>query len=417
MRKRTAMPVLAVALALPVLPLTAARAAADPGSGFQSVTLHAVAHGQEWLFSSTTQIPAQMSVPYASSSFQLGEGVGLATVAWPGDTGASLGTTLEVGFGAPSQVGILNDPAIAIARSGSGDADVSNTTVPGSTMHATATKRKATALAAADGTSALATTAGSTRSSSSVELTGVASAAGTAASSVRDVSLAGVVHIGSVTSSADGTTDGVHAGAKGATSVTGVTVAGVPVTVDEHGVSVAGTGVVPPGAADAVTSALAQAQITLQLTKPVKTVSGGRVDYSTGALVATTPFGTFTLGGAELVLSATPGDASSLLAPPAAPYVPGVAPGSTPAPPPVRTGSLVPAGSGQPPPVVSGSAPQPSGNPVLAAVPVSLRSGYSWAWPVSGLLLSFLAAPGLLGLSRRWLAPDLSGCPLERRPT
>jgi hypothetical protein len=405
--------VLAVALALPVLPLTHARAVDAPGSGFGSVTLHAVGHGEEFLFSSTTQIPAQMSVPYAASAFQLGEGIGLSTVAWPGDTGASLGTTLVVGFGAPDQAMILNDPAVAVARSGSGDADVSNTTVPGATVHATATKRKATALASADGTSALATTAGSATSSSSVELTGPSTAVGAASSSARDVTL-GPVHVGSVVSSASGTTDGLHASAKGSTSVTGMTVAGVPVTVDEHGVSVAGNGVVPAGAADAVTSALAQAQVTLRLTKPVKTVAGGRVEYSTGALVATTPFGTLTLGGAEVVLSATREDASVL--PPVVPGGPVSAPVGTAVPPVVSQPGTVAPGE-VPPPAVSAPAPKGSADPVLAAVPVSVRTGYGWAWLVSGLLLSFLAGSGLLALSARWLAPDLSGCPLERSPS
>ena len=290
MNKRGWAVTVAVALGLPLLPLTAAVATGEPGSGFGSVSLTAVAHGQEFLFSPTTQIPAQLSVPYAAARMELGEGIGLATVGWPGDTGASLGTTLIVGFGAPDQVRVLNDPAVASARSGAGDADVTNTTVPATTVRATATKKKATASAALDGTSAAATTAGSSSSQSSVELTGVSSAIGAAQSAVRDVTL-GPVHIGAVTSSASGTTDGRHADAKGSTSVTGLTVAGVAVTVDEKGVSVAGTGVVPPGAADAVTDALKQAQIGLTLTKPLRTAAAGRVEYSTGALVATTPFG------------------------------------------------------------------------------------------------------------------------------
>ncbi|MCU1600325.1 MAG: hypothetical protein JWO22_1034 [Frankiales bacterium] len=418
MRKRSAGTLLVVALGLPVLPLTAARAAGEPGSGFGSVRLHAVAHGEEFLFSSTTQVPAQMSVPYAASDFLLGEGVGLATVAWPGDTGASLGTTLQVGFGAPSQASVLNDPAIASARSGTGDADVRNTTVPGATVHATATKQKATASASVDGAAALTTTAGSTASQSAVQLTGAASAVGTASTSVRDVTIGGVVHIGAVTSTATGSTDGQHADAKGSTSVTGVSIAGVAVTVDADGVSVAGTTLLPPGAADAVTGALAQAQITLTLTKPVKALEAGKVEYSTGGLVVTTPLGTLTLGGAELVLSATRGDDSAPppgepTSGPTTPSLPGTTtgvPGITPA------GPVVPIGAGQPS-VVPPSLPRTGAPPALAAVPLSLRTGYGWAWGVSGLLLAFLAASGLMALSRRWLIPDLSGCPLERRPT
>ena len=409
MNKRTAAATLALALGLPVLPLTAAGAEDAPGSGFQSTSLTALAKGQEFLF--RNDIPAQLSVPYAQSELRLGEGSSTATVAWPGAIGSHLGTTIIVAGGAPEQFEALDDPAVAYARSGSGDADVTNTTVPGATMHATATKRTATALAAADGTEALATTAGSTSTRTAVEVTGATSATGSAESSVRDVTLGGVVHIASVTSAATGTTDGARADAKGATTVSGMTVGGVGVTVDEHGVSVAGTGIVPAGAADAVTDALAQAQITLTLTKPVKRVTGGRVEYSTGGLVATTPLGTLTLGGAQLVLSATRLDD--------APVIDVVPPLSSPPPPgtvvpPAGQPSVVPPEGSPGPAQTAGPEPSIDGSP-LAVIPLSVRSGYGWAWIASGLLLTFLTASGLLALSRRWLAPDLSGCPLEGR--
>ena len=406
MNKRTAAATLALALGLPVLPLTAAGAEDAPGSGFQSTSLTALAKGQEFLF--RNDIPAQLSVPYAQSELRLGEGSSTATVAWPGAIGSHLGTTIIVAGGAPEQFEALDDPAVAYARSGSGDADVTNTTVPGATMHATATKRKATALAAADGTDVLTTTAGSTSTHTSVEVTGPRNAAGSAESSVRDVTLGGVVHIASVTSTATGITDGTHADAKGSTTVSGMTVGGVGVTVDEHGVSVAGTGVVPAGAADAVTDALAQAQITLALTKPVKRVTGGRVEYSTGGLVATTPLGTLTLGGAQLILSATLTDDAPLVD--VIPPLPGQPVPSTVVPALGQPSVVPPEG----PPQTAGSVPSFDGSP-LVAIPLSVRSGYGWAWVASGLLLTFLTASGLLALSRRWLAPDHSGCPLEGR--
>lgn len=409
MRKRTVAAVLLTALGLPVLPLTAAGAEDAPGSGFQSTSLSALARGQEFLF--RNEIPAQLSVPYAESELRLGDGSSTATVAWPGAIGSHLGTTLVVAGGAPEQVEVLDDPAVAYARSGAGDADVSNTTVPGATMHATATKQKATALASAQGTEALATTAGSTSTSSAVQVTGPTTATGSAQSTVRDVTLGKVVHIASIVSSATGTTDGARADAQGSTVVSGVTVNGIGVTVDEHGVSVAGTTVLPAGAANAVTDALAQAQITLVLTKPLKRVTGGRVEYSTGGLVATTPFGTLTLGGAQLVLSATRVDDAPLVDP--GNPLPGVLPpGATTAQ--VGQPSVVPPDGSVAPPQTAEQGPSVAGSP-LSVVPLSVRSGYGWAWVASGLLLTFLAASGLLALSRRWLAPDLSGCPLEGR--
>jgi hypothetical protein len=409
-RQRTAAAVLVVALGLPVLPLTAAGAEDAPGSGFQSTSLSALAKGQEFLF--RNEVPAQLSIPYAESVLRFGDGSSTATVAWPGAIGSHLGTTIVVAGGAPEQFEALDDPAVAYARSGSGDADVTNTSVPGATMHATATKQKATALAAAEGTEALATTAGSTSTQSAVQLIGPTSATGSAQSTVRDVTVGGLVHIASVTSTATGTTDGAHADAKGSTTVSGVTVNGIGVTVDEHGVSVAGTSVLPADAADAVTDALAQAQITLTLTKPVKRVTGGRVEYAAGSLVATTPLGTLTLGGAQLVLSATLSDDGPVAEPPVP--VPGAV---------LPTGAGVPP-LGQPSGVPAGGSVLPSQRPdrppavadsPLALVPLSVRSGYGWAWVASGLLLTFLTASGLLALSSRWLAPDLSGCPLEGR--
>ena len=87
-----------------------------------------------------------------------------------------------------------------------------------------------------------------------------------------------------------------------------------------------------------------------------------------------------------------------------------------PQPPGVVPGVDLPPAAEPPPstvdPVVPGDGG--TGSP-LGLVPVSVRTGYGWAWVVSGLLLSFLAGSGLLALNRRWLAPDLSGCPLEGR--
>jgi hypothetical protein len=135
------------------------------------------------------------------------------------------------------------------------------------------------------------------------------------------------------------------------------------------------------------------------------------VEYSTGGLVATTPLGTLTLGGAQLVLSATLTDDSPIIEPTDPP--PGVLPPAT-VPPQVGQPSVVPPGESVEPPQTAAPA-LPGGSSPLAAIPLSVRSGYGWAWVVSGLLLTFLTASGLVALGRRWLAPDLSGCPLEGR--
>ena len=80
-----------------------------------------------------------------------------------------------------------------------------------------------------------------------------------------------------------------------------VTVAGVPVTVDEKGVRASGTTVLPPGATDPVTSALGQAPVHISLTSPVKKAGRGEVECATGPLVIAPPLATVTPGGPHVV--------------------------------------------------------------------------------------------------------------------
>jgi hypothetical protein len=394
---------LLMAAALTAVPLAPAPAA---GSAFSSVSLTSVASGASWVFSGTSQIPAETDVPYAATSIRLGAGQATATVAWPGETGAAFGSTLIVGFGAPESARVLNDPAYARAQSGRGPATVSNSSVPTGTMTAHATTTDTSAASSVDGASTLATTTGAARSTSAARIVSASDAVVEGATSIRDVTVAGVVHVGSVVSSARATTDGSHADAEGTTTVTGLSVAGQAVSIDEHGITVAGTSVPAGAALDAVEAALAQAQVTLTLSRPVRIVSAGRVEYATGALIVSTPLGVLSLGGVQLRAGATLGDPLRVPMPAA------IAPaGGQPADGTDQSGS---------PDVVPGTTDVPSTPPsvvqqvVRALLPTSLTTGYGWGWVVLGLALAAGAATALSGLPSRWLPALEDRCPLEK---
>lgn len=387
------------------LPLPASAQEA-PGSAFASVSLTSVASGVSYLF--VKEVPAETTFPYAASELRLGAGSAVGTVAWPGAIGASLGTTLIVAGGAPQEAEVLNHPAAARAQSGSGPATVSNTTVPGAVMTAHATQTEASAVASLDGAGTSATTTGQSASDSAVTLTGPATATGSGSSAVRDVSIGGVVRIGSVVSTATATTDGARASARGATLVGDVTVAGIPVIVDGNGLSVAGNAVPAGPLLAQVQAALSQAQITLTLSQPATTTKGGMVEYSTGSLIVSTPFGTVSLGGVQMRLAAT--RALPLLPAIDTPVaVPGpvLAPGTSD----VVGGTPAPGGVGAP----SGVLPTVVRDLVQAALlPVSVVTGYHWWWWVLALMATAASATLLGGLPARTLPALKDGCRSER---
>jgi hypothetical protein len=393
--------------ALVAAALLAVVPASPPGAAFSSVSLTSVASGASWVFGNQAHdVPAEMDVPYAASQVLLGQGQATATVAWPGETGASLGSTLIVGFNAPEQARLLNDPAYARAQSGKGPATVTNNKVPSGTMVAHATTTEAKADSSVDGASALATTIGSAKATSTSAVTGRSAAQVSGASTVRDVSIAGVVHVDAVTSLGTASTDGQHAQASGGTTVSGLSVAGQAVTIDEHGITVAGHSLPAGAALDAVEQALAKAQITLTLSAPVKSAHDGTVEYASGSLIISTPLGVLSLGGVSLRASATPVDVPVIVNPPPVMTSPPSAPPGV-----VTTPNI---------PGIVPSGPTPLQEPTLAAPvgdamsPLSLVTGFGPIWVVVGLLLCVCAAAGVARLPGLWLPVRDDQCPLER---
>jgi hypothetical protein len=259
-----------------------------------------------------------------------------------------------------------------------------------------------------------------TSSRTKVQLTGPATATAEAYSHADDISLAGgVVTIGSFTSTAKGSTDGQKASASGTTLVNDVKIGGVPVTIDEHGVTVAGTNnPLNKTASDAVNQAIKQAGMSIAVSQPTGKPVGSSVVYSAGSLVFmwTTPGGTFTaiLGGATVELAASSGDGFSLdsgsvpaFTPPEAPAAPGVAP---------QGGAIAPAASQPGSDSVAAPAVAPQGvAPVLSAGQLPLPGSPSPVGAVLGLLGVGLLAAGMRQLPDRVLEARANTCLLGER--
>lgn len=328
------------------------RADDAPGSGFGIFSLQANAPGIQVVTTESSGTcfrnyaadnGCEGVVPQAVSTLRSGPvGHGLAAVAWPGTIAAGAGSLLITvgGDKVPPQAAMLNDPVRADAYTNVGKPTQSNDTVPGSTMTATALPSHVSADAELGQSTVLAVaTAGSTQARSSVDLTGPSAATATSHSEVKNVDIAGVLHIGSVVSDATATTDGTTAAAHGVTTASGITVDGVAVTIDDNGVHVAGQGTGTGSEQATVNSALSRAGIQVALGAPQGKPKGGSVTYNAQSLVVvlgepglTT---TVVLGGANVSVAASPGFSFSVPGtPPLSAGVPAVQPvGSTLAPP------------------------------------------------------------------------------------
>ncbi len=427
---------LVLAAAAPAL--TAAAAEEEKGSGLGSFALAANApvvqvredDGNRCAGQPSATAGCEGVIPETVSTLSNGPvGFGLSSIVWPGTLAGNLGSTIILaGNGqVPEGARALNSPIRAEARTG-GEPKVTNTDTPGTVMSATATDDEVTAAATIG--QALAPglgTFGDLTSRTRVALTGVKTAVAEAQSKVADLDIGGVVKIQSVTSSAKATTDGVTGKAAGQTTVSGATIAGVPVTFDDKGLQVAGTST-PLGAtaSDTVNAAVKAAGMTIAVSRPTTTIEGGNVSYSAGSLVffwqqQPETSMTVVLGGATVSLAATQGldlvgtDLPATDTPPVDPGgltggtagVPGTpgTPGDLPVEAPLDAGTAPVSGAGVPP----AAAPQVA-EPEISARRFDLPEGISPATLVLGLVGAGLLAAGFRRLPDRLLeqTPDTS---------
>jgi hypothetical protein len=413
---------------------TMATADDDAGSGLGSFNLAASAPVEQVRFSDGdkcggapgTTGGCEGVVPETVAMLRKGPiAYALSSIAWPGVLAGNLGSIVIVS-GGPPEAKALNDPVRAEARNGSGPDTITNTQYPGMTMSATAKDDFASATTEiAQSQQSQAGNFNNTKSHTQVKVTGPTSAVAEAYSHADDISLAGgVVTIGSVTSTAKGQTDGVKASATGNTLVKDVKIAGVPVTIDEHGVTVNGNNApLNKQLTDTVNTAISQAGMTIAVSLPSGKPERGNIVYNAGSLVFAwkTPGGTFmaVLGGATVNLAAVQGggfgldlgDTGTFTPDAPAAFVPG-RPGTAGTPGlPGTVGTPEVAGSGQPPAL----APQTL-DPVLAARHVPLPKAPSPAYAILGLLGVGLLAVGMRQLPDRVLEARATHCLLGEKP-
>jgi hypothetical protein len=281
-----------------VFPGVHASAAGDPGSAFGSYALSAAAKGVQLTVGEPTYCytnPAGLQgcdgdVPIATSNLSNGPtGSATAAVAWPGALAADIGSLIITASNGqvPDQARTLNDPIRAQVRTGQSPDTVTYDSVPGNTMKATAKADVTSADAHVQALSAASVgTFGPMATATNTQLTGPKAAISKATSSVSDIDVAGVLHIDSVVSTATATTDGTTAKVTGKTTVTGATIAGVPVTIDERGVTVQGSSVALSTLTSIVNSALSQSGMVLRVSEPQGKPIGSTASYDAGSLVA-----------------------------------------------------------------------------------------------------------------------------------
>jgi hypothetical protein len=416
-------------LAASALPLFPATADEELGSGFGSFSLAAnapvlqarVDDGGQCAGKPVNAAPCEGVLNMTNATLRNGPiGYALSSVGWPGTLGANLGT-LAVVLGAPPEATALNYPVRAENSISGKDDTVTNSTMPGTVMSATATDAKVEAKASVGLNQPTPLgNLGSVSSWSRTSLTGKSTAEAVAHSEVQNLSLGGVITIEAVVSDAKATTDGTKAVATGRTRVTGAAIGGIPVTIDERGVSVAGTSI--PGLGDAqaaVNAALSQAGMTIAVSTPIGKPEGSSVTYNAGALnVIWQPDAKTTLslliGGAGVVVASSEGYDFDLGGGPTDPGT-AVPAGGTPVEttvPPAFTGGTAtgPDLGGTPvPPAVTAPVTNLDTTPVAASS--ALPHGLSPWYGVLAALGAGLIMAGLRRLPDTALAVPATACP------
>jgi hypothetical protein len=420
---------LAAAVAVPpVLAAGMSRAVAgvEPGSGLASYGLSANAPTFSVTEDQATAVShpeAEGDLPEAVSTLgSTGGAYGLSSAVWPGALAGNLGTLLigASGGAVPQQASVLDDPVRAEAKNHQGT--VTNDDYPAMSLKATSLPASASASAQLQGADVSGVLSlGSSSAASATQLVGASTVKAASTGSLHDITVAGgVFSIASLRSSASALSDGGSARASGSTTVTGATVHGVPVTIDQSGVHVAGNRQPLPGQVqNIVNSALTSLGMTVTMIGPNRTISRGTARYVASTLVITwqpDPQHKIVMifGGASVSVAAVPGGAFPITAALPLPTQPaelglraqvGQVPSGT------RSGGETGTGVARP-----GLAPAP----LVAVVPAAstalpgLPGPLAIAWVLAALGLAALSGLGLLRrLPTAFTTADTARCPWE----
>jgi hypothetical protein len=429
----------AVGLGGAVVDASPAHATGAPGSLFAALSLSAEAGGERIIVTDKATHEgngaAEGDVPFAQSVLSSSFGRSLASIVWPGTLAGNGGSTLllidPTGGKIPPSASKLNDPIRAQASTGSGAPKSTYSPIPGTVMHAEATQTATKASASiGSGQSATSGKVGTTHVGTSTVVTGAHAARSDAYSRLQNFALPGnLLTIGSLISEAHATTDGVHSTASGATTVTNVKVAGVPVTIDDKGVHAKGSGLSTKTQNAAINKALKAFQMQIYLVNPTKRKSGGNATSDAGGVIVDLGDGQLLiyLGGAQATSSGTKGTAFHLPTPsplplPSLPPTTGggtggssggsggsgtggvLVPGST-------TGGSTGGTTGSfPTPVV------PTGPIMSQPAGLTMPKGINPGWVVFFLLGTALIAAGMRRLPDKVLNVPATACPDGEQP-
>jgi hypothetical protein len=220
-----------------------AAASAAPGSGLGGIEVTATSSAVKIPVYEHTDEDVQASIPYSTSTLGSGgAGSSTTTMLWPGSTGANAGSAIQLlGISEiPASVAnMLNDPEIAKASSGAGSPTVSMSH-PGVTMTATATSTHVHSKSAAggDGIPLLGSVVGNTSAATKIAVTGPKQVVTSSFSSIHHISIDKLITIKSITTTLRAVTNGKTSHGTARTIVAGMTIAGIPVSIDNKGVHV-----------------------------------------------------------------------------------------------------------------------------------------------------------------------------------
>lgn len=374
----------------------------------------------------------QASLPYSNSSTSTGPQNGSVTApVWPGDAVATAGNALQTFSPSIPQtlVNLLNDPIVARSnfpgQVGAGTTGSFNPTGPAGIGSATTTSSESgtTGTAALTDLAPLGVAKGvplldiASATSSTTASVGAASVTNSAETRIGRISIAGVITINGIDTTATASSDGKHGATDATTNIGSVTVAGLSASIGPDGITLNGKGQGGTGAivatANKLLAALSKVGISIHTLAPAKHVDGTEADSTSGAVVIQfqdnnipnfgkllpqLPIPTPNSVGVELSLGLSQAQAAATLQPNI--DLPPVTSTSPPATSPGTgvTGGGVPPCSGCGLPSVSETTSPPGGGaPVIAqqqstAFGVPVRT----AWVVISLLLAVLVAGPLL---------------------
>jgi hypothetical protein len=261
-----------------------------------------------------SQLQPELNIPQATATQQSGTGYALASSAWPGAIIANGGTLLGLlipGF-PPEVAALLVYPVRAEARTGQ-DPPTTSYDAPGLTMRSRADDTSSESEAGAQGVSVLPGAIDAIHTTAATRATANAAIA-TARSEVQNFDLAGVLKIQHIVSTARATSDGAKSTGTASTVITGATVNGQGVTIDETGLHFGQTSTPVDAVVQQVAKqALDAAGIKVTVGPTTRELKGASAVVGAQSLVITLTQNGYTLGfafgGARAASVASGGDA------------------------------------------------------------------------------------------------------------